>query len=297
MRATALETVSAIAEMVKPTDQTVGIEAITIAAQSLEEIEATYGPQGEHPLHYHNADHSVDVCRRAVRLTNILYPYIKPEYRENIYDLAIIAGATHDSEQLLGPGLNERASAEDAAARVAALGNVAINTQLFKRRLTRGIMATVVDRKPSGELVQTNLQRNAPDPIKFIMAFADINGIAMEGDKRMVRDATHLCHEFITDPTTEQLYDFLISQAGFLRERLNDGRIKSDLGYYFPDQVEPVYKDMRKAFHKNIISAYGLAKMLGQTPELSASIAGVARVIDGSVAGDLIGSVIRRRLK
>lgn len=268
-----------------------------ITAEVLHDIDQKYGPHGDDPLEYHNTSHSIDVGRRVIRLTNLLYPYIPEQYRTSIYDLGFLGPGCHDSEQLLGSGANERASLDDALRRIEQANDPVLTAPAFTDRLGSGIMVTVVNRKEDGELEQVNLREGDPDPFKFIMAFCDINGIAMEGDMRMIKDATHLCYELFGEPSTEQLYDFLLSQAGFLRDRLNDHRIKADIAYYFPDHQDEVYKVMRSSFHSNITSAYRLATFMSDHSELSDPIGKVIKTADKTHAGRLIGRLIRQQVR
>lgn len=289
--------VASIVDMVPP-DHELAAETMPIAIDALEDIDSRYGPSSNHPLPFHNAPHSVGVTRRAVRMANILMPYIRPKYRDRFYELSIVAGATHDYDQDSGPGANEDNSAVYAASRIEAADGV-LNTTVFKDRLRQGILATTVEMQEDGELVQTTLQSGANDPIKFSMGFSDINGIAMEGSKRMWTDATNLYYEVTPEPTAEGLYDFLIGQAGFLRQRLNDSRIKSDIAYYFPDNIESVYDDMYEAFHANIISAYKLALLLEDHQELRTPIGALVKsigTVDRSLLDSLIGKAISRKL-
>lgn len=270
-------------------------ETVPIAIEALEAVDGRYGPDGDNPRSFHNAPHSVGVTRRAVRMANILLPYVRPEYRDKFYDLSIIAGAAHDYDQDSGPGTNEQNSANYAASLVEAADGK-LNTQLFKDRLERGILATTVAMQPDGEIVQVDLSHGSHDPIKFSMAFSDINGIAMEGSKRMWRDATNLYYEITPEPSIEGLYAFLVSQAGFLSDRLNPGRVQADIGYYFGGQVNEIYDDMYKAFHDNIVMSHGLAVKLGGRPELQNAIGFVARTIDRLHVGAEIGKMLTREL-
>ncbi len=286
-----------IAAQIEPT-YTLAPETIHIAVASLEEVDRRYGPDSDNPLPFHNAPHSLGVARRSVRLNNILYRYIKPQWRPRIFDLGIIAGTNHDREQDLGPAVNEQASAEGAVEEVIAANGV-LNTKMFKQRLIRANLATAAEMQEDGKLIQPNLQKGSRDPIKFIMGFVDINGIAMEGDKRMWPDATNIYYETTDEPTSEDLCAFLIDQRRFLRHRLNDGIIKSDIAYYFPDDIDPVYKDMRKAFHGNIARAFSLAVLLGERSELQHSVSRLAKGVSGldrSSLGDIIGKMIRSKV-
>jgi hypothetical protein len=288
-----------IAESVAPEDQEVQDTSIELAVSALEDIDRRYGPNSDGHLLYHNASHSLDVCRRTVRLLNLTYPYVQPKYRNHIYDLAILAGALHDYEQDLGPIKNEKASAEYAQAS-AAQSSPLYQRDGMSKRLKAGILATAVVRNDEGEIVQTNLQTGAHDPLKFAMGFADINGIAMEGDLRMFRDATRLCYELFEDPSIDDLYGFLVNQAGFLRERLNDGRVKSDIAYYFPDSIDEVYKHMEEAFHSNIISSYKFALLLRDRPELKASVGFLVQnidIVDRSILGELLAKELKKKVE
>lgn len=291
----------AIADMVEPPEQQVTPEAIAIATAALYAIDEKYGPDSDNPLSYHNGDHSLGVTRRAVRLTNILYPYIRPRHRVRIYDLDLIGGSVHDFERGLGRIEDEDVSGDYAVARVTELGGPKINNAKFKKRLFDGIQATAVDPQKNGDIVQMNLQKGSHDPFKLVLSFGDINGIAMEGPTRMFSDATNLCdEEEHGEPTLDERCNYLLRQRPFLRKRLNDPRIKSDIAYYFPDDIEEVYKDMRKAFHSNILSAYVIASALGESrPELRDSVeAAVHRVgsIDKALLGSLIGKTLHRKL-
>lgn len=270
-------------------------ETPAIAAAALEAVDRRYGPDSERPLSFHNAPHSVGVARRNVRMSNILLPYVRDGYKPYFYDLGILGGTGHDYDQDSGPGANEDNSTDYIVEEIEAADGV-LNTDTFKKRMGLGIDATKVEMQEDGSLVQTSLQKGSHDPIKFSMAFSDINGIAMEGSKRMWRDATNLYYEITPEPTVEGHANFLISQAGFLRQRLNDPRVKADIAYYFPDNINAVYGDMRKAFHANITSAYRLAVLIGERPELMHVIETTAKTIDSTRVGGIIGKLLTKKI-
>ncbi len=279
-----------------PQGITLAPETIPLTIEAVEEINRDYGPESDNPLLFHNAPHSIGVIRRDVRMANMLYPYLGPVHRRRYYDLALYAGGIHDRRQDLGPIENERASAAYGVQQIEATDGI-LNTQSFKKRLVYAANATAVRMDEKGKLVQVNLQSGAHDPIKFNMAFADINGIAMEGPKRMVEDATNLYYEITDEPTDEGLYDFLAGQRAFLRGRLNDVQIKADIAYYFPNDAEAVYKDMRKAFRGNILSAFRLATMIDEDPGLRHPIGRVTRHIGTrAILGPTLGKIIRRKV-
>jgi hypothetical protein len=284
-----------IATMIEP-DIQLAPETIPITVGAVEEIDQDYGPESDNPLSFHNAPHSVGMIRRGVRMANILYPYIGPVHRRRFFDLVFVGGGVHDRWQNLGPIENERASAAYGVQMIEEADGI-LNTNIFKKRLVYAAEATAVRMKDDGKLVQVNLQRGAHDPIKFNAAFADINGIAMEGPKRMVEDAANLYDEITDEPTEEGLYDFLANQKAFLRGRLNDGQVKADIAYYFPDDAEAVYKDMRRAFRRNILSAFRLATMIDEDPGLRHPIGRIARNIGTrAILGSTIGKMIHRKV-
>lgn len=277
-----------------PEGITLAPETTTIAIEALEAVDARYGPDSPRPLAFHNAPHSVGVTRRSIRLTNMLLPYVQDKHRPRFYDLAIINGATHDYDQDSGPGANEDNSTEYAIQSIEAADGE-LNSQTVKDRVALGIAATKVEMLENGELLQANLQRGPHDPIKFIMAFSDINGIAMEGEKRMWRDATNLYYEIATEPTLEGHADFLISQAGFLSQRLNDPRVKADLAYHFPNDINAAYSVMHKAFNKQILRTFDLAVFTSKHPDLKGVIEGIAKTADRSRVGGYIGKALTKR--
>lgn len=287
-----------IAQMV-PDGYELAPQTLPLATEAVYGLDAKFGPESPHPREFHNADHSVDVCRRDVRLTTLLLPYVPPEFQPYIFDLAILGPALHDWEQDLGPGPNERASTEHGIALIEEKGGRELNTDEFKTRLTDEIEATTIAMLDTGEIVQVNIQKGSHDPAKFNLAFADINGIAMEGPRRMVRDGTHLYQEMLASPedfTIDGLYAFLADERRFLRQRLNDHRVRADIAYHYPDHIEEVYGVMRKAFHSNIISAHRLAVDIGARPELKVPIGIAARTLEKSKLGDTVGKLLIKKL-
>lgn len=267
-----------------------------IAIRAIEGINLRYGEHSENPLDFHNAPHSLDVMDRTIRLANLLYEFIPPKYKPNIYNLGVTVPATHDFEQMLGPGVNEIASADYFQDEIEQTGDSPINNEWFIKRGRLGHFATEVAFAEDGKLIQVHQGKGEPDPFAFIVGFADINGIAMDGDKRMIRDATNLCFEINGgNPGAEKLYEFLLTQAAFLKTRLNDHHMKPLIKYYFPDQPDEVYEAMHNAFHKNIISAYRLASLFRENPKLYSKVdqvmAGLDRVHAGAVVGKLLKSL------
>ncbi len=291
-----------ISEIV-PADYELASETIPIAVSSLDDINRRYGSGADQELSFHNAAHSVGVARRAVMLTTILRPHMRSQYQDRVFDLAIIAGAAHDYQQdndpRVDPGKNEQESAKFAIQAIEDEDGQ-LSAGSFTRRLREAVLATTAPMNENGEIVQTNLHAGSHDPMKFDMAFSDINGIAMEGSGRMVLDATNLYLETISKSdqpfSVDGLYDFYLTQANFLRQRLNPGRVKADIAYYFADNIEAVYSDMFQHFNHNIVSAYELALHIKEHPELKTLIGAIAKGIDRSRIGRVMGETLARKL-
>jgi hypothetical protein len=272
-------------------------ETALIAAGALEEVDRDYGPESDNPHDFHDAPHSVGAIRRGVRLANMLYPYIRPIHRRRFHDLVIVGESVHDRYRDRAPN-NEAESAEFGVKKVEEADGP-LNTKSFKRRLPYGVMATAVTIESDGRVVQHNMLRGSRDPIKFVMGFGDKNGIAMEGEKRMWSDAADLYYE--VTPSSEQTVEGLVAFIGkgqkqFLRQGLNDPLIKAYIARYFPDDKKAVYDDMHEAFHDNIASAHDLACKVSERPELQEAIGHIARRVDRSRVGPLIGKMIRRKV-
>lgn len=81
-----------------------------------------------------------------------------------------------------------------------------------------------------------------------------------------------------------------------MKQRLNDGRVKSDIAYYFPDHIEAVYKNMHNAFNSRILSAYRLAILLGDHPELKSTIGSVVKTVDQPLIGDALLKILKAKV-
>jgi hypothetical protein len=236
-------------------------------------------------------------------LAKIIRPYIRAPYEDKLFDLAIVAGASHDYEQDYDPeiefGRNERESAAFAV-RAIEEQDGALNHGRFTHRLKEGILATTTSiNKETGEILQTRLNAGSHDPIKFDMAFSDINGIAMEGNRQMILDATNLYLELIGKEgrvfSVDDLYDFYLKQATFLSNRLNPGRVTSDIGYYFADTVTDVYRDTFDNFNRNIVSAHDLALHIGKHPEIKHLIGVMTKSVELSRIGNTVAELVIRK--
>jgi hypothetical protein len=279
-----------IAGMVPP-DIELARETVTISVESLEEVNRKYGPDSDNPLDGHNAPHSIGAMRRGVRLGTIFYPYIKPVHRRRLFDLTMVGEATHDEEQLLGPGENEAASTVSAVARIEAADGV-LNTDVFKGRIALGHGATVIEVQEDGSLVQVNLLKGSRDPIKIIGAYGDIGGIGMEGSKTMLADATNFyyenCRKTGEKPTFRGLLSFIgTGEIKFMRDQFNKRQVGAALAFYFGHDAKPIHQELRKQFQGNIDSSFQLATTIAEHPELEGPIGRLVSTVDRSHVGPM----------
>ncbi|MBI5357672.1 hypothetical protein HZB74_02385 [Candidatus Saccharibacteria bacterium] len=262
-------------------------ETLRICGEALQEINDRYGIESDSPRPYHWFPHSLDVIKREVRLTNILKEYMNPEDLFMIYDLLFMIGATHDIEQNEAPGLNERMSTDRGIELLSSCTDPILKSELFISMYEEGGMVTEVEFGKDGRIEQPNLHKGSRAKSKFVAAFADINAIAMEGPERMILDATNIYFELDKNPTISGYHDFLFSQIAFLRRRLNDWRITSDISRYFPENTDEVYDALEENFHDNIVSAYDMAKKIPDTPGINTELGYIIRKSTPFTAGRL----------
>lgn len=286
--------------------------ARSLATIALHDVELRYGEKSDNPLPQHNAEHALDVAGRAIELTNLLYEYIPQKYRENIYELALLVGVSHDWEQMLDGG-NERASADYLIGLIEKTDDREINNEWFKARSKKGVLATefeIIEIDDEKIINQVNLGRGKPedgeepDPLEFIMAFADINGIAMEGESRMSEDVAGLyieeCQKNEEKPTLEGFRKFVGYQPTFIKSQLDDEHMKPIITYYFyhlePEDDKkdnPVYEALKKKYNPNIRNSYKKAWKLRNTPELLKGFGGVVHRADVLGISDKLGGIIK----
>jgi hypothetical protein len=284
--------------------------ARSLATIALHDVELRYGESSDNSLPQHNAEHALDVAGRAIELTNLVYEFIPEKYRENIYELALLVGVAHDWEQLLDSG-NEQASANYLIGLIEKTDDEEINNEWFKARAENGVMATEFEINDDGIINQFNLGRGKPeegeepDPLEFIVAFADINGIAMEGESRMSEDVAGLyierCQKKAEQPSEEGLREFIDYQPTFIKSQLDDEHMKPIIAYYFShlepkdeSKENPVYEALKNKYNPNIRKSYKKAWKLRNTPELLKGFGEVVHRADVLGISDKLGGIIDR---
>ncbi len=302
--------VDQLIEKIEPEGYEFNDSARSLATIALHDVELRYGENSEHPLPRHNAEHGLDVAGRAIELTNLLYDFIPEKYQDNIYELVILIGVSHDWEQLLAAGLNERASADYLISLIEKSGDKEINNEWFKTRAENGIMSTEYEIDDKGVINQLNLGRgkpelgDEPDPLEFIIGFADINGLAMEDEDFMSEELVRLFFEESIkkgeEPSEERLEKLVDYQEAFIRSQLNDYRIKSYIAHYFSHlepaeegENNPVYDEMYKAFNPTIRRIYDKAQWLRKTPGVIKGVEDTIHRMDVLGLSDKLGKIIK----
>lgn len=264
-----------------------------ISGVVLSDIDSRYGRDSTKPLAHHNAFHGLERAERTVEVTNLLYEYIPEEYREGIYPVGILDGATHDWMQDFKIfGLNEELSGAFLGFMLKKADRPDLFDNSFMLRGFSGIRVTAAVTETDGNVHQPYLFEGEPDPNNFIQAFTDVDAIALGGMLEMLRTSKNLVQELYKDPSPREFYDFLRREEPFLRKRLNRPRMMAVLGHFFPANVEEVYEKMYDAYNKNIVDAYEFAQEVGRRSDIADEIGEALRTGEYEVIGELIGKAV-----
>ena len=131
-------------------------------------------------------------------------------------------------------------------------------------RVAGAIIATTAHKDATG-VRQTRIREGEADPIKLIVAMADIQATTMEGSGRMLSDVARLYFE-INPPASKQpaehiegMSKFMFNQLGFVSERLNS--IHDDLRYYFSEETaSEIEESTRREFRTHGLAVIHTAK-------------------------------------
>lgn len=256
------------------------------------QLDVHYGSGSDHPLAYHNKQHSSDVVERALKLLRI-HQGVTPNsfIMQRAPSLIASAGKLHDIVQLRGPVTNEQLSAEYARDIAPNYGFAYAEADLQADM----IMGTVTQ-KVDGKLQQTRLeQTQSRDPLCLILATADINGIAMEGLHRMIKDSVNLTAEKYEIDSTKVLLEkphevakMFGAQTAFFGNRLD--QIERDLRlFYSEDTAREIQAEYQREFGSLGGEAIRAANLLSRTPDLLGDVIS----IDVTQTVDLaVGSIV-----
>lgn len=240
--------------------------AIELSITLLEEVKAKYGDENsENYKPYHNDEHALKVIRRAWRLWEIIRTELPGRFDEKGFELLLIAGAGHDIvwNSDTPDGEDEQESAEVVAKHMRDAGYEEEDIL----RVTSAILATTVERAEDGTIIQSKIREGNKDLLKFVLATADVDGIAMEGAPTMLGDAFNLFLESIinkpgnTSSRLKTLYGFLKYQTKYLQDR--EKARPGDLRHYFSKEEIAIINEVYRAQFKNtIIEAQRAAEKL-----------------------------------
>lgn len=243
---------------------------LDVIVENLHEVYRKYGnPASETYLPYHNHIHSLDVLKRAVTIAAIHQKIAPDRIDDRTIALTMIAASGHDNDQHV---VAENETDEQISART-------IRDQMLKRgyppheaeRVYDGIIATTADRS-NGHVTQPKVREGSRDPLKLIVAMADIQSTTMEGSMRMLVDVPKLYFES-TPPTSNTLHGhivgltkFLLSQYSFVSDRIDS--VAGDLRHYYDEPTaELIANQHREAFRSHGLSAIHTAKHIHERAE------------------------------
>lgn len=246
---------------------------ITIGAEMLTRIYYEYGdPDSENYKTYHNDQHALNsVLRRGWRLLNLLQETFPEKFSNKDYGLMLFGALGHDIVHGTGGpiGEDERQSGIETTPYMRRAGYGGADCS----RVQDMIDATRVAVDAKGSIVQTNIRSGSKDPLKLVLATADINGIAMEGIPTMINDAFNLYMEIYGQTVKDMLkdprkvIDFFFTQAKFLDDRLK--ALDGDFAFYFTEEeVERVKAAYEHEFTGATRDAIGAAEVLHRFPNV-----------------------------
>ncbi len=236
-------------------------------------LQLTHERYSENP--YHNADHPLNVLRRHWKLMSIIQSILPDKIDNSMYDLSIAPVCGHDviNEPGAPAGENEEKSAE-------VVYQYMLEADYSEEEAQIGydmVIGTAVTRNKKGVIVQNNLRKGLQHPLVWVLANADINGIAMEGVPRMVSDALDLYLEFSGTSVKDFLHnpagatagaaDFFQTQAQFLSDRL--AAVDEDLSYYFTEKEKQMLQEaFDEEFTGTTRDAVSAARVLFRFPKM-----------------------------
>lgn len=233
---------------------------------------------------HHNHEHTLKVIDRTIVLWKVFSELLPDHFRDEDIELLLIAAAGHD--YLWWPGAEdgeaERASSEQVAIIMRSNGY----TEESIIAVCEMIEATIVSRE-GNHIRQTSLRKGSKDPRKYILATADINGIAMEGKMTMYSDVFSLYKEITQYEGKKILFkpqilvNLLLYQRQFLKDRIE--AYEEDLLFYFEDDFEKVKEVLDTIFLDTFTEAFSEATVLTKNSTIAwraihATIGGAAEL-------------------
>jgi predicted metal-dependent HD superfamily phosphohydrolase len=183
-------------------------EALGIITAGLDRLKLRFGPKGMTPLAYHNENHTKNVLQAAAMLADKAIQNMRINQHDK--ELLLIAAAWHDTEQALGSGKNEQAS---AAAAVEEMMKANIYSEKDKQKVAEIIMATQVRYDSNGAMTQSATENY----LTQLMADADLASLGKPTIEYW-ENAKKLFSELNPDAKidAETYNNFIASQVPFL---------------------------------------------------------------------------------
>ena len=247
--------------------------AINLSIDLLEQMYQANGDESSETYKpYHNDQHAIDVIRRSFRLWNLLHRELPDKIGTDEYELLLIAAAGHDL--VVGSGKEQGYDEYASGIIVAHSMQLAGYDKAQIVRVQSAIDATTVTRDSVGNITQDSMRSGDKDPIRLVLATADINGATMEGIPTLVENALGLYAEMTgelpesVDETSHGITEFLLSQAQFINGRLE--AIQGDLEYYFsPEDARRIQAAYEKEFTGASRDVISLSKTIASFPEMA----------------------------
>lgn len=256
-----------------------------VGAEMLLDIYNRYGdPASETFKQYHNDNHALDVLGRAWNQLRLLKTAFPDRFNDHDYRLLLFAAIGHDSVHGTGGamGSDEEQSAEWTLAHMRRLGF----DETDGVRVREAVVATTVKtREEDGAIIQTYIRKNSNDPLKFIMAYADINGMLMGGLPVFANDSLNLYLELQRKQASDikankgSLQAFFGRQMQFIYTRLEE--LDKDYAFYFKDDASVVKQLYYDTFTRASRDAYSVVRTIDSRPRIMELIIDdLVRVID-----------------
>lgn len=273
-----IEQIKAVRERAGISEELISDEVISQVVPLLRMVHKRHGTPGSETYKtQHNDEHALDVLGRFWEVWEFLREVAPEKTDDRGYVLGMFAAIGHDLFYDLDTktGINERRSAKFVASYMKELGYG--DSEI--KRVYDAIITTTVKINSKGSVIQTHIRKGSGDMLNFALAMADINGIGMEGPRRMFADVLNLYMERNTHSSIKEylaaplgIMTLLKDQRQFLKDRL--AAIRKDLAFYCSneDEVNAIMEKIDERFSANTSAALAITKRFSQSPKEASDI-------------------------
>lgn len=243
-----------------------------VGAEMLVAIYNKYGdPNSETFKQYHNHQHALDVLKRAWEQLLLHRSEFSERFTDHDYRLLFFAALGHDGVHGNGGGLgtDEELSAEWTIPYMRRLG---FSDEDCMRVSEVICVTTVYKRESDGAIIQTYIREGSEDPLKLIMANADINGILMGGIPAFANDVLNLWLENNKKAAgdiaehKEELATFFGTQLEFVETRVKE--LWGDFQYYYKEDAQKISQLYEETFTRATRDALGAIRTIDRMSNL-----------------------------